>query len=576
MFGDWIDILLKGSFEVSIPTLTVTGGEVGTLTGSGRISWNTESGIRVHAVTNGADILFELFPQSPNPGHIILESSYVTFSGGTQRNWEFTTDPTNCAGYQIHSGQPHVVWDLNTEGITLRKNRSTTIGGHLRILMAPSLPIWVRSTETEVRNDVFGRRSGCLDWLTTTCSFGRVSARKRSDDWFEVLVKPDAGDQLRDAPALCVAVWQAFSFVLGRKCAVRGYEENNATATIRRLDTHFRESSTNTLLQPLGFGSKFLINVERLLGLAIDFFLTDIGRRVAPFLQICWDAADNSYETQLVVCSICIEGLLRLAAKTLGPNRSQIDPTDLDAFRAWLRSPPPQFSRHFLRRLEGYVGMVSKLSANEIFRDWIDRGVLGVTRDDLKAWRDTRHPSAHGDITAAENLDELQSRVFRHARIQNLLNKIVLQLMGYTGDYIDYAQDGHPAAKFPAFSEGAAADAALVISQDSNTVIEQAEAGLEVELQSNDLPADFKGWAFRCQISREYNVAFPNWARLVADALHHRFPGALVVAEPVDGDKASTKVEAPEGTPDNVVARVSELASSVEKSLAQRIVRGGE
>jgi len=304
-------------------------------------------------------------------------------------------------------------------------------------------------TQTEIHNDVFGHRSSHRDWLTTTCSLGRVSARQRSDDWFEVRVVPNDGQPTCEAFTTCTALARAFGFVIGRRCVIRGHEEINETVETRRLGTQYPTTTTNTLLQPLGWQIEFLQNVERLLGLAIDFFLTELGGRVAPYLYLCWDTADNSHLTQLAISSICVEGLLRVAAGTLGPTRPQVDQADLDAFQAWLRTMPVGFSPHFLNRLGGLTGMFSQLSANEIFRNWVSRGILGVTRDDLQAWSNTRNPSAHGHLANAASHDDLQVRLFRHHRVQNLLNKILLQLMGYTGVYIDYAQPGFPTAIFP-------------------------------------------------------------------------------------------------------------------------------
>ena len=454
------------------------------------------------------------------------------------------------------------------------------MGRSLRILMGPIPPQWVRMTETEVRNEIFGHRSSCLDWMTTTCRIGHVSARKRSDDWFEVRVLPPEGEPMREASTVCLAVARAFGFVLGRRCVVRGHEEINETRETRRLDTRYPQTTRNTLLQPLGRQLEFMQNVERLLGLAIDFFLTELGERVVPYLHLCWDTADNSHPTQLAMSSICVEGLIRVAAETMGPTQPQVDPADLAAFQEWRRTAPPGFSQQFLNRLNGSVGMFRNLSANEIFRDWMSRGVLGVTREDFQAWSDTRHPSAHGRLAAAGSQDELQTRVFRHARVRNLLNKILLQLMGYTGVYIDYAQPGYPPAEFPVFSRQAEATAegASPVAQRADSAPAHPEelewVAPSVQLQAGDLPDRLDGWELRYQILGTYDQAFPRWAQLVAAALRAQFPGATVTVEAVAGLSAQTTVMVPEGTPELQVARVREIAHSVEEAVARRLVYG--
>ena len=499
VFEDWLDILLRGTYEVSLPTLNVTSGEIGTLTGSGQISWNADTGIRIQAVTNGGDKLTSLlFGGFGLPGHLIAHSTFLTFSGRTDHAWDFTADQTPRDGHRTHTNLPDVVWDLGTSGLTLRNVSSVPLGRRLRILMGPLPPAWVRRTETEVHNEVFGGRSSQCDWLTTTCSIGRVSARQRSDDWFEVRVEPNEGAPMREADAVCTAVARAFGFVLGRRCVIRGYEEINENRETRRLSTLYPNTTKNTLLQPLGWQLEFTQNVERLLGLAINFFLTDVGERVAAYLNLCWDTADNSHLTQLTMSSICVEGLLRVAAETIGPTQPQVDPTDLRTFQAWINSQPAGISQQFLNRLNGLTGMFDSLSANEMFRDWISRGVLGTTRDDLDAWRETRNPSAHGRLTAAGSRKERQARIFRHVRVQNLLNKIVLQLMGYAGTYIDYAQPGHPSAEFPVFSpQVEVTDEETSLVSQPNPIAAQSEKlqpePPQAQVQASNLPDRFEG-----------------------------------------------------------------------------------
>ena len=448
VFEDWIDILLRGSYEVSIPKLTVTSEEIGELHGSGHVSWNADAKIRIQAVTGGGDTLTSLLGKSCLPGHLISHSKYLTFSGRTHDDCEFSGDPIPRVGHRTHSDLPDVIWDLHSRGFTLR-HETWSKQRIINILMGPLPPYWTRGTETEVRNEFFGSQQSNLDWLLIESQIGRIAARRRSDAWFEVRVIPYDCTPKCDASTICTAIARAFGLFLGRRCVIRGYEEINENIQIRRIDTGYPETTRNSLLQPLGEQIALMENVERLLGLAIDFFLSELGERVALYLYLCWDIADNSHLTRLAMTSICVEGLLRLAAETLGPTQPQVDQADLTAFRNWLSTTPTGFSQRFLNRLSGLAGMFRNLSANEIFRDWVNRGILGVTRDDSQAWNDIRNPAAHARITLAPNQDELQSRVFSHHRLQNLQNKIILQLMGYTGVYIDYSQPGFPPATFP-------------------------------------------------------------------------------------------------------------------------------
>jgi len=452
MFDDWIDVLLSGSLEIKLPQIAATSGSTPPMQGSGTISWDADSGIRIQAVTDGARGLDSLFSGVvPMPGTLIPHSEYLTFSGQTQHGWDVSTCPTNRDGIHLNSASPEVVWDLQTHGLTLEHKTSDEAKRRIRILMGP-LPQggWTRFSDIEDNNPFFGGKSGSRDWLYSRGEFGEVAARRRSDEWFEVVVLPADDKALGEAHVIITAVARAFGFILGRRSAIRGHEEINGGKTTRVLDTRQRVSTTNTILPPLGWQSTYMGNVEPLLGPTIDFFLTELGEKVASYLYVCWDAADNAHATQLAISSICVEGLLKLAAKMMGPAEPDDCDADLAALGAWIATKPAGFSPQFLARLVGMRPTFSSLSPKDIFRDWIRRGVLGVTVDDMKAWSETRNPSAHGKLsTTVDSQPKLQDRVTRHARVQSVLNRIILKLIGYTGEYIDYSRPGHFPAVFP-------------------------------------------------------------------------------------------------------------------------------
>jgi hypothetical protein len=134
----------------------------------------------------------------------------------------------------------------------------------------------------------------------------------------------------------------------------------------------------------------------------------------------------------------------------MGPAEPDDCDPDFSALDAWIASKPAGFNPQFLARLSGLQSSFNSLSPKDIFRDWIRRGILGMTVDDMKAWSDTRNPSAHGKLsTILDSQPKLQIRVSQHARVQSVLNRIILKLIGYTGEYIDYSKPGHFPAVFP-------------------------------------------------------------------------------------------------------------------------------
>jgi hypothetical protein len=91
----------------------------------------------------------------------------------------------------------------------------------------------------------------------------------------------------------------------------------------------------------------------------------------------------------------------------------------------------------------------------DTLRDWAERNVLGVTRDDVAAWNQIRHPSAHGSfIVPTGDRAETQTRLSHFYRILNVMNRIILQLVEYNGPYADYSQQNWPEVEFPRAVEG--------------------------------------------------------------------------------------------------------------------------
>lgn len=457
MFDDWLDILLRGSYETTIPAIRIASGVLGPCQGSGRLSWQDHQRIRVQAETDNAAQLRGTFTGVVDtPGRLIPHDTYFAATGCTHDGWELTTNPVPRDGYHVRTDSPHVVWDFTTHGFRLAR---TTQNGRVRILRAllgPPPDSWIRCSETEFRNPCFGFLSFRQDWLFTATSFGRVVARQRSELWFEVKLEIESTPARAEPSHLLTAVARAFSFVLGRRCFVRGHEDLSPDSTTRYVEIASRPPTRSTILQPLGWQMAYLQNVERLLGPCIDFFLTDSGEEVAQHLYVCWDSADNAFATQLAVASIALEGLLRLAAGSPGSGQQSSLAADRDTFETWLDRNPESLTPHFIARLRGFLGMLNQPPRPvDILRSWRARQLLGVNDQDIEAWSRTRNSSAHAALIApAPNRDELQNRVTRLDRVVNLINRIVLQLIGYTGNYVDYSQPGHPEVSFQAAAPG--------------------------------------------------------------------------------------------------------------------------
>ncbi|MBI3811365.1 MAG: hypothetical protein HY283_04060 [Nitrospirae bacterium] len=307
-------------------------------------------------------------------------------------------------------------------------------------------------TETEVRNEYFGYKSFERDWLSAKTRLGPIVARRRSDQWFEIKVLAEEASPGSEPHDILFAVATAFAFVLGHRLFVRGFEDLLPNRETRYLAAPDVEPTRNCLPMPLGKGSAYLDRVEVLLGQAIDFFLTPEGKQVALHLYVCWNTADDVLSKQLAIASISVEALLRLV-----PPQSFSDadpgwtPDDRALLEKWLEENKNRLSPRFVNRVNGFMGSLGDKRPKDILWDWQRRGLLGVNDDDIDAWQKTRNPATHGGFSSRPpGPDELQTQFDRFYRVLNLMNRIVLELIGYRGLYVDYARPDWPEIDFPA------------------------------------------------------------------------------------------------------------------------------
>jgi hypothetical protein len=96
-----------------------------------------------------------------------------------------------------------------------------------------------------------------------------------------------------------------------------------------------------------------------------------------------------------------------------------------------------------IARLRGFLRGLPSRRPVDILWEWQERGFLGISREDVEAWVETRNPAAHGlAVDPTQAPERLQVRVERFFRLQNLLNRIILKMMGYQGPYVNYSRAG--------------------------------------------------------------------------------------------------------------------------------------
>src|SRR5439155_26381545 len=127
---------------------------------------------------------------------------------------------------EIYFGSPYVTWDYRADGLELTQPHADSDSRELRALLGPPPKEWTRATEIEIRNQYFDSSHGELDWLLTEPSVGKVAARRRTDEWFEIRVHVNHESRDADTYAVLNAIARAFGFVLGHRVFARGHEDS--------------------------------------------------------------------------------------------------------------------------------------------------------------------------------------------------------------------------------------------------------------------------------------------------------------------------------------------------------------
>ena len=82
-------------------------------------------------------------------------------------------------------------------------------------------------------------------------------------------------------------------------------------------------------------------------------------------------SSNNAHATQLAISGIRVEGLLRLAARTMGPAEPDDCEADFAASDKWIESQPAGLTPQFLARLGGLRPSFTSLGPKDIFRNRI-------------------------------------------------------------------------------------------------------------------------------------------------------------------------------------------------------------
>lgn len=448
----WIKGLLTERVEIVLPELTIRGESVGEMKGSGRVSWTPSSGIVLNATTEGGTLPFEMFVGSMlEPGSLVPDTDFVSIEGKTQDQKIFTCKQAYVSGFQSHTDSKFVIWDLPLRRIALEKADKWDGGVYsIDALMGPSPTNWPSMSTERVDNEYFLDSRTFQDWMLAEGEFGKLAARRVSDDWFEMKVYP--ASEKHDVNSLLKAARDSFSMLIGRGCETRGCMAMSDSVRREILYSPPKRKSYERLSSPLGWTSILLMQwSSQLISKAMDFFLTPIGKKTAEYVHLFHDTAGNNWATKTAIASICVEGLTKLVNSVTPVSAGASADAAPKEFTDWLNQNPLALSPRFKDRLSGFINSLANPRPQDILHKWREHGVLGIGREDIKSWSTLRNGVAHANITIPDQPAELQIQSHQYDCVVTLMFKMVLQLMGYEGMYVNAGLHGERDEVFPLY-----------------------------------------------------------------------------------------------------------------------------
>ncbi len=436
--ASWLGKIAAGRFETEIVPLTITNGYGESFEGQGSLTWTSEHGVQIGAMTNGSETLLKRLGQSPcSVGQVIPAEYYLQLHGRT-RNGEQVVIERICPGdYSLNVGHPTVVWKIPQNSVYsnvsfAEPKASLSKDAYAEAILSPMLLSWPRRSETTYDNPHFGIQSSDSDWLAFTYSGGQVSAQRLANDLGRVRVE-QAGNV---SPDVSLAVSLAFGFLTGRKVSIVGKEVRNERSLTRTIFYPTTGRTRNRFSPPLSDNPGLLASCEPMLSKATEFFCTEMGKQAGNLLHMCHMSVDSTFTIHSLVACVVLESLVKLLAPSKGL-ATTITAEQKDKILTNLREIG--LGEQVAERFSGFIRKMDEVSPKNHLHTWAAGGLLGIIREDAKAWDRLRNRAAHGRLLMdGKDKAEEQKHWTALQRVKNLINKLLLNAMQYDGNYYDH------------------------------------------------------------------------------------------------------------------------------------------
>jgi hypothetical protein len=284
-----------------------------------------------------------------------------------------------------------------------------------------------RSSRVEDNNPRFGTTHFGLDW-------GEIAFDERVFAYREVGSRCQfrlLSQSRADLDSFFKATYSGLCFLFGCRVRIRGWQRR-INEKMENVLFGGRQVAVRRVYPPLDnflWHMKGTTGFEETLALASRFFLTEKGQKVRASLSLLWDAADLPIQSRLLIAATTLEGLVREVAQ-----HEEQSFAYMPQVTECLRKAGAEVV--IIKRVEGLLTSMRGLHVPTELRRWVEEQCYAARDDEVTAFKRRRHPLVHGGMLDDPTDPEAKQDL---ALITNLINKVILNQMGYRGPYADYA-----------------------------------------------------------------------------------------------------------------------------------------
>lgn len=166
---------------------------------------------------------------------------------------------------------------------------------------------------------------------------------------------------------------------------------------------------------------------------------------LSVFVHQVMRGSEGSIEAKMLTLGIAVEGVLREAFPDLAKLPEQ-ESKELEKARQVIDKS--SLKKECKERIKGAICSWTERSATDRLCSLVESGV--IERNEVDAWKDIRHPSAHATLL---DLRDLQKFTDLCHTVTVLFYKLIFHAIGYKGKYTNYSTHGWPLKDYPAVGE---------------------------------------------------------------------------------------------------------------------------